>query len=90
VLVGDRIIAFNDAGLVWFRKLPGLAGATLSADGKVLASVGSAVWALDAKGAETALFALTDEPFVTPPVLSDDGRLLVASARRLYALERAP
>lgn len=80
-LLGDRVVALSAMGeKLWIQQLPGLAGGIVTADDQLLITVGVQVLALDAKGSKRVLATL-DEPFVTAPVLTENGELLAATAR---------
>ncbi|RJP32382.1 MAG: hypothetical protein C4547_13975 [Phycisphaerales bacterium] len=70
----------------WCCRFGGaIGGAAVTADDQLLVACGDAVLAFDRMGARRELCHVTGEAFRTAPVLTQDGMLLVASARRLYA-----
>lgn len=80
-LLGDRVAALSATGeKLWIQQLPGLAGAIVTADDQLLLTAGAQVLALDSKGSKRVLATL-DEPFVTAPVLTENGEVLAATAR---------
>ena len=86
-LIGlDRIIALNPDGTgAWQHAGAGVAGAVVTADGSLLAARESAVVAYDREGEGRTLLSFSGEGVRTQPVLTSDGRLLVATERHLYA-----
>lgn len=80
-LLGDRVAALSANGeKLWIQQLPGLAGGIVTADDQLLLTAGAQVLALDGKGSKRVLATL-DEPFVTAPVLTENGEVLAATAR---------
>jgi hypothetical protein len=87
VSTGSVTAVDPDGRLAWRRSLeatPG--GAVVTPDGTLVLSAGRDLLAIDEKGETTTLFRFEDD-LVTPPVLSDRGEILVASARKLFCLK---
>lgn len=75
-----------DGKLNWSREAKArLSGAVVSGDDQLLTSEGSQVVAWNQAGERRVVHSF-DEELTTPPVLTADGRLLVASRRALYSL----
>lgn len=83
VAFGDRIVGLARDGKVVFARHGRIAGATITEDDKLLVADGKSVVAIDSGGHATEL--VTGAAFVTAPVLSAKGLLLVASATALHA-----
>jgi len=84
----DRILAIDQQGKVLWRQHAGgtIGGAVVTADDQLLVAAGSAITAFDAKGERKLLHFFEGETLSTPPILTDQGVLLVASQRQLYCL----
>lgn len=92
VLLGDRILALSPEGdVLWDEHAGGrIAGAVVTADDQLLAAAGGLLMTFDAQGERTGLFYLDDDHWTTPPVLTAQHRLLVASTQYLYCLQLKP
>jgi len=66
-----------------------IAGAAVTADGRLLVSAGPEVLAFDAAGHRTVVHSFAGESLATPPVVTANQDLLVASKTRLYCLKPA-
>lgn len=88
VLTRDRVLAVSPEGkLAWERPAGApIGGAAITANDWLLVAAGPALAAFDAQGQRRELRAFPGEQLLTPPVLTSDGDLLVASAKRLYRL----
>lgn len=75
--------------LLWEHTAEGrIAGAVVLADDHLLISAGSELLSLDPEG-EAKVHNTFEETLSTAPVMSSDGRILVASSRNLFCLERS-
>ncbi|MCF6282925.1 MAG: hypothetical protein L3J28_12090 [Candidatus Polarisedimenticolaceae bacterium] len=71
----------------WSRPISDtFAGMSISASNKLLISEESSVILIDEAGQSTNLFDTGDEPLTTPPILTENGDILVASGQYLYRL----
>jgi hypothetical protein len=88
VAVKDHLVAVHQSGrMLWEHPLGGkFAGATVTGDDNLLVSEGSRVVVYDLEGKSRVLFDCIDQQLSTPPVLTEKGRLLVASDRTLFCL----
>lgn len=86
----QQILAVKSSGkLSWSESVPeGIAGAVVTADDALLVSAGKGIIAFDATGKKYLLHAFSDEPLKTPPVLMENGGILVASPTKVYFLKR--
>jgi len=91
LLFTSRILAVNPEGNIsWDYSAPNpVAGAAALPDGRLLVCVGPEIISFNAAGQSTTLHAL-GEPLATPPVLTDKGELLVASASNVFCLAPDP
>lgn len=93
VVTSKRIVAFSPIGdRLWeFAPTQGRPYAAVSADGWLLVAVDQSVGVLDVDGHGHSLFAVPGEVLRTPPVLTPEGDILVASERSLlcYRYEAA-
>lgn len=87
LLSKDGVIAVAPSGEArWARSAEGgFAGAVVTADDQLVASDGNQLVAFDQHGQRRVLFE-SEEPLVTPPLLTGPGEVLVASPSRLYKL----
>jgi hypothetical protein len=90
LLADDRVLSLSLEGQVaWeFLARKRVAGGIITSDDRLIASIGSMVVAFDATGEATILQSLSDD-LVTPPILTENGELLVASSGRLYCFGAA-
>jgi hypothetical protein len=88
ILGADRVMAIAPSGrLAWVRSLKtARASAVVTADDQLLVSDGSELVVFDESGKRRVLQTFADDVLTTPPVLSSDGEILVASEHRLYCL----
>lgn len=84
LLTSNRIYAVGDNGKSrWTASVSGgIAGAVITADDYLVVTEGTEVAAYDAKGERTLLFR--GEQFLTPPIISAWGEILVASKSSLF------
>jgi hypothetical protein len=89
-IAGSMIYALAPNGrLRWSRAAEGpLGGASVTADGFLLTAEGSCVVSYDGEGERKKVVCLDGEKLTAPPVLTEDGRLLAASAAHLHCLTR--
>jgi hypothetical protein len=83
----DVITAVSPVGeVMWARRSQGnFAGAVVTPDHRLLVSDGPELITLDPTGQRTTVFHAS-EPLVTPPLVIEGGKVLVASPRNLYLL----
>jgi len=88
IMLGDRVMAISPEGeTLWQQHAGGtIAGAFVTADNQLLVSAGSILYAFDDQGERRILCYFADETLLTPPILTERGRLLVASDRHIYCL----
>jgi len=88
VTIENRILAISpESALLWERYVAApIAGATVTADNQLLVSSGNSVTAFDAMGDSNFLYFFEDEYVSTPPILTQRGRIIVATQRKLYYL----
>lgn len=91
VIVGDTLSAVSPAGeCLWQYRAPNaLLCASVTADDQLLVAVGDELLAFDAVGNARLCFSFDGDALRTPPVLTADGEVLVASASTLYCLAPA-
>jgi hypothetical protein len=88
-LIADkRLLAFNPSGdCIWECKTQSdIGGATITADNQLLVSTGAELAAFDASCKYKTLYEFKGESLQTPPTLTSDGELVVASRNKLYCL----
>src|ERR1035441_9532953 len=87
LLTKEAVTAVSPMGeVLWARRAQsGFAGAVVTADHRLVLSDGPELIALDTTGQRSVMFRAAD-PLVTPPLVIEGGRVLVASARNLYLL----
>lgn len=88
VCTDQEVLAFDPLGaLLWRVSSPGGAPRlAVTADGWLLASMGEELRVFDAVGRNAALSVSVGDPFVTAPVLTLTGEILVATQRSLVCL----
>lgn len=88
ITMENRILAISsESGLLWERYVADpIAGATVASDNQLLVSSGNSVTAFDAMGDPNFLYFFEDEYVSTPPILTQRGRIIVATQRKLYCL----
>ncbi len=88
LVAGRQILAVgSDGRLEWTKPAAAaVGGATVAASGELLLTEGESITSWDAQGRRTVLFSSGGDAFKTPPILTANGRLLAASATRLYNL----
>jgi hypothetical protein len=88
VVADGAVFAYSAEGrLVREHRPTGeLAGATVTADDRLLMAAGARVSAVDAEGRERVLFECPDGQIFAPPILTADGEMLVATRERLHRL----
>lgn len=86
LLALNRILCFTATGqLDWQYEAPArVAGATVSADGHLLAAVGDAIVALNPKGEVRTLCRAPGEELMASPILGSAGELYALTGRRLH------
>ena len=86
VVLDDRLVAIApDGKTLWERKGALTGGATLTADDRLLVASDGKVLAIDPAGRATEVLSAPKEVFLTPPILTGAGLLLVASGNALHA-----
>ncbi|HMB92333.1 MAG TPA: hypothetical protein VKP65_15885, partial [Rhodothermales bacterium] len=87
---GDSLHAFSPDGEHLWAKFGGglFAGAVATADHRVLVAGGGWLSAFDTSGERTMVFVHDSASWVTPPVLTEHGDILVATEQHLYRLTR--
>jgi len=86
LVLDDRLLAIApDGKTLWERKGALTGGATLTADDRLLVASDAKVLAIDPAGRATELVSAPKEVFLTPPIITGAGLLLVASGSALHA-----
>lgn len=86
IVLDDRMIAIaRDGKTLWERKGALTGGATITADDQLLVATDAKVVVVDPAGRTTELTSAPKEIFLTPPILTASGLLLVASGSMLHA-----
>ena len=86
VVLDDRLVAFGrDGRLLWERKGALTGGATLTSDDRLLVASDAKVLAIDPSGRATEVATAPKEVFVTAPIVTGGGLLVVASGAALHA-----
>jgi hypothetical protein len=91
VLSLNGIVTVDAAGqLDWHFDASGrVAGATVSADGQLIAAIGDSILAFNPKGESRVLCRFADEQLMASPVLGSAGELYALTDRRLHCLRAA-
>lgn len=84
----DRILTFNSEGdILWNQHAGGpITGAIVTADDQLLVSAGNFIAAFNDKGERRILYVFPSEKLCTPPILTADNLMFVASQNNLYCL----
>jgi hypothetical protein len=91
VVLDDRLVAIApDGKTLWERKGALTGGATITADDHLLVATDAKLLAIAPSGRATELVAAAREVFLTPPILTSSGLLLVASGSALHAYAFGP
>jgi hypothetical protein len=92
VIAGGSLLAIEPDGTPGWRNpiSSDAAGMLVTADGYILASDGAELVSFDDKGKRVRMVTLDGEKLSTPPAMSDEGEILVATNRSLYCLARQP
>jgi hypothetical protein len=86
VVLDDRLVAVaQDGKTLWERRGALTGGATLTADDRLLVASDAKVLVIDPSGRATEVASAPKEVFLTPPILTGSGLLLVASGTSLHA-----
>jgi hypothetical protein len=86
VLLDDRMIAVGrDGKTLWERKGALTGGATISEDDRLLVASDAKLLAIDPSGRAIELASVPKEVFLTPPIITGGGLVLVASGVSLHA-----
>lgn len=86
LVLDDRLLAIApDGKTLWERRGALTGGATLTADDRLLVATDTKVLAIDPAGHATELVSAPKEIFLTPPIVTGAGLLLVASGSALHA-----
>lgn len=88
VTTDTEVLAFSPVGeLLWRVESPKKPPrASVTADGWLLASMGDELRVFDAEGRSAVLSYSMDRPFVTAPIITADGEILVATTVSLVSL----
>jgi hypothetical protein len=87
VIGRNHLVAVGPDGKVrWSKTASAVAGAAVTSDDRLLASEENAVMLLNAAGERRRVFAISDGKLSTPPILTADSEILVASNTHLYCL----
>lgn len=90
VASNERVVALDAAGKLLWQRVPSgpVGGAIVTGDGQLLVAEGERVmrYGLDQ---DHRLIGLEGEVLTTPPTLTPDGRIYVASKQRLFCLTPA-
>jgi outer membrane protein assembly factor BamB len=86
LLALDRILCLSASGQIeWQYQAPGrVAGAAVSTNGQLLASIGDAVVALNPGGEDRTLCRVAGEQLMGSPILGSAGELYALTGRRLH------
>ncbi len=88
VVTGQRIVAFAPDGEWLWEFVPGgTPHAAVTADGWLLVAVNQSLGVLDGDGRGVSIYAETRGTFRTPPVLTADGEILIATESSLVCLQ---
>ena len=89
---GDRVLCLSpDGTLLWQKPAAGIvAGLAAIPSGGVLVSSGNAMVRFSAQGEQSMVHEFPGEVLKTPPAMTKDGDLVVASGRHLYRLTTRP
>jgi len=89
LVLEDRVRALNAEGELLWEQHAGeeIVGAIVTADDRLLVAAGQLLAAFDVEGEREVIFYLEKDRWATPPVLTEEGRLYVASERHLYCLQ---
>lgn len=92
LVIDERLHAFGPGGEPAWAQHAGapIAGAIVTADDRVLVAAGDLIQQFEPDGERTVLLQLEGARWTTPPVLTEQGRILVATGQHLYCLEIAP
>ncbi|MEN3352115.1 MAG: hypothetical protein V7640_273 [Betaproteobacteria bacterium] len=92
ILARDRLITLSPEGKWLWEYVTAAtpAGAAVTSNYELLLASGSQVSAFDREGGRRVLYSFAGESVRTPPVLTSDRTLLIATQRHLYCLELAP
>ncbi len=86
LVLDDRMLAIApDGKTLWERKGALTGGATISADDRLLVASDNKIISVDLAGRATELASAPKEVFVTAPIVTGSGLLLVASGTALHA-----
>lgn len=85
----DRVYAYSPAGELLWRSArgPKAAGMAITANDRLLLAAGNLVFWLDSAGRAHGIRAVDNERLQTAPVLTGDGKLLVAGRSHLFCFE---
>lgn len=86
LVLDDRLLAIApDGKTLWERKGALTGGATLTADDRLLVASDAKIVAIDTAGRVSEIASAPREIFVTPPVVTGAGLVLVATGTALHA-----
>lgn len=86
VVLDDRLVAYGrDGRLLWERKGALTGGATLTSDDRLLVASDAKILAIDPAGRATEIASAPKEVFLTAPILTANGLLVVASGSAVHA-----
>lgn len=86
IQAAGKLYAFDQFGRdLWEWSAPGkLGGVVITSDDLVLVSADDQVGTIDKHGEYSTLLTLPDGPVTTPPLLTEQGDILIATNRKLY------
>lgn len=86
VVLDDRMLAVaQDGKTLWERRGALTGGATITSDDRLLCATDAKVLVVEPSGRATELVSAPKEIFLTPPILTGSGLLLVATGSALHA-----
>jgi hypothetical protein len=85
---GGVVAVGGDGALKWERPLNRVAGAVVTADDQLIVSADTHLIAFNSEGEGRLLSSFAPDILKTPPILTANHEMLVASASRLYGLVR--
>jgi hypothetical protein len=88
LVTADKVLSISPGGkLIWRTTLEKeISSAAVTANDQLLVSTENEISAFDVEGRRRILFTFSDERITTPPVLIENGEILVASKKSLYCL----
>lgn len=89
LIAGNRLAAVSSQGVLLWEYKPAnpIAGGVVTGDDHLLLAVGSEIISFDAEGHSRVLSSFKEEVLSTPPILTSQNELLVASPSALHCLK---